>query len=58
MSRLFSGFLIGMLVFISSAFAAVTMPTADYTSIEAAAGVGFAVILTVGLLRKAKGFLR
>jgi hypothetical protein len=42
----------------TSAFAEVTMPTADYTSIESAAGIGFAVVLTVGLLMKAKRFFR
>jgi len=39
-----------------SANAAVTMPTADYTDIESAAAIGFAVVLTVGLLMKAKRF--
>ena len=40
-----------------SAFADdVTMPEADYANINAAATVGFAVILTVGLLMKAKRF--
>jgi hypothetical protein len=39
-----------------SANAAVTMPTPDYTNIEAAAGIGFAVVLAVGLLMKAKRF--
>lgn len=32
------------------------MPTANYTNIEAAATVGFGVVLTVGLLKKAKSF--
>ncbi len=38
--------------------AAITMPTADYLDIEAAATIGFAVVLTVGLLMKAKNFFR
>lgn len=38
--------------------AAVTMPAADYTNIESAAGIGFGIALTVGLLYKAKGFFR
>ena len=42
----------------TNASAAVTMPTADYTNIEAAAGIGFGVVLVVGLLRKAKSFFR
>jgi hypothetical protein len=42
----------------AAANAAVTMPTADYTNIETAAGIGFGVVLTVGLLMKAKRFFR
>jgi len=45
-------------VAVSSANAAVTMPTADYTNIESAAGIGFGIVLTVGLLMKAKRFFR
>ena len=41
-----------------SANAAVTMPTADYSNIEAAAAIGFGIVLTVGLLKKAKSFFR
>ncbi|MFA5234892.1 MAG: hypothetical protein WC390_10880 [Sulfurimonas sp.] len=36
--------------------AAVVMPTADYTDIEAAAVIGFGIAITVGLLMKAKRF--
>jgi len=49
---------LGAMGLTAAANAAVTMPTADYTDIEAAAGVGFAVVLTVGLLMKAKRFFR
>ncbi len=49
---------LGSVVAASAANAAVTMPTADYTNIEAAAGIGFGIALTVGLLYKAKGFFR
>lgn len=42
----------------AAANAAVTMPTADYSNIEAAAGIGFGIALTVGLLMKAKRFFR
>lgn len=42
----------------SNAAAVVTLPTPDYTNIEAAAGVGFGIVLTVGLLRRAKSFFR
>ena len=42
----------------TQAMADVTMPEADYTDINAAAGVGFAVVLVVGLLMKAKSFFR
>ena len=48
----------GLAVGTTAANAAVTMPTADYTNIEAAAGIGFGIALTVGLLYKAKGFFR
>jgi len=41
-----------------AANAAVTMPAPDYTDIEQAAGIGFAIVLTVGLLMKAKRFFR
>jgi len=41
-----------------AAQADVTMPTPDYTNIEAAAGIGFGIVLVVGLLRKAKSFFR
>ena len=47
-----------VLGFTAAANAAVTMPTADYSNIEAAAGIGFGVALTVGLLMKAKRFFR
>ena len=49
---------LGTVALTSAANAAVTMPTVDYTNIEAAAGIGFGVALTVGLLYKAKGFFR
>ena len=42
----------------AAANAAVTMPTPDYTNIESAAGIGFGIVLTVGLLSKAKRFFR
>ncbi|WP_457744957.1 hypothetical protein [Sulfurimonas sp.] len=38
--------------------AATTMPTPDYTDIESAAAIGFGIVLTVGLLMKAKRFFR
>ena len=38
--------------------AAITLPTADYTDIESAAAIGFGVVLTVGLLKKAMGFFK
>ena len=41
-----------------AANAAVTVPTPDYTDVEAAATVGFGIVLTVGLLMKAKRFFR
>lgn len=40
----------------TSANAAVTMPAASYTDIEAAAAIGFGIAITVGLLMKAKRF--
>lgn len=42
----------------SNAAAAVTMPSPSYTDIEAAAVVGFGIVITVALLMKAKSFLR
>jgi len=48
----------GATVMTVAANAAVTMPTADYSNIEAAAGIGFGIALTVGLLMKAKRFFR
>ena len=48
----------GLAVGATAANAAVTMPTPDYTNIEAAATVGFGIVLTVGLLMKAKRFFR
>lgn len=48
----------GLAVYGAAANAAVTMPTADYTDIEAAAVIGFGIAITVGLLMKAKGFFR
>lgn len=42
----------------SNLAAATTMPTPDYGDITAAAAIGFAVVLTVGLLMKAKKFFR
>lgn len=42
----------------AAANAAVTMPTPDYTDIEAAAVIGFGIVITVALLVKAKSFLR
>lgn len=48
----------GIAFLVSNANAAVTMPTADYTNIEAAASIGFGIALTVGLLYKARGFFR
>ena len=42
----------------TNSMAAVTMPTADYTNIESAAAIGFAVTLTVGLLVAARRFFR
>jgi hypothetical protein len=48
----------GVLVASTSVQAAVTMPTPSYTDIEAAAAIGFAIVLTVGLLMKAKRFFR
>jgi len=43
---------------VGNASAAVTMPTADYTTLEGAAAVGFGITIVVGLLYKAKGFFR
>jgi len=48
----------GLAALASNAAAAVTMPTPSYTDIEAAAVVGFAIVITVALLMKAKSFLR
>jgi uncharacterized PurR-regulated membrane protein YhhQ (DUF165 family) len=42
----------------AAANAAVTLPVPDYSDIEAAAGIGFGIVLTVGLLTKAKRFFR
>jgi hypothetical protein len=43
---------------VTNASAAVTMPTPDYTDIQAAAVVGFGIVISVALLMKAKSFLR
>lgn len=48
----------GVVTLASNAAAAVTMPTPSYTDIEAAAVVGFGIVITVALLVKAKAFLR
>lgn len=48
----------GLAVYGAAANAAVTMPTPGYTDIEAAAVVGFGIIITVALLMKAKSFLK
>lgn len=48
----------GAAVYGAAANAAVTMPTPAYTDIEAAAVVGFGIVITVALLVKAKSFLR
>ena len=45
-------------VAVGNASAAVTMPTADYSTIEGAATIGFGITIVVGLLYKAKGFFR
>ena len=50
--------ILGSVALASAANVAVTMREADYTNIEAAAGIGFGIALTVGLLYKAKGFFR
>ncbi len=42
----------------SSAFAAITPPTPDYTDFEAVVGVSLAVSLVVMLAKRAKGFFR
>ena len=49
---------LGAIGLTSAANAAVTMPAPDYADIESAAGIGFGIALTVGLLYKAKGFFR
>lgn len=49
---------VGAAVVASNAAAAVTMPSPSYTDIEAAAVVGFGIVITVALLMKAKSFLR
>lgn len=49
---------VGAAVAASNAAAAVTMPSPSYTDIEAAAVVGFGIVITVALLMKAKSFLR
>lgn len=48
----------GALVLTTAGNAAVTMPTTSYTDIEAAAAIGFAIAITVGLLMKAKSFFK
>lgn len=47
---------VGLALSGTSAMANVTMPSPVYDDIEAAAAIGFAVVLTVGLLMKAKRF--
>ena len=49
---------LGAIGLTAAANAAVTLPAPDYTNIEAAAGIGFGIVLTVGLLTKAKRFFR
>ena len=49
---------LGLALYGVSASAAVTLPTPDYSNIEGAATVGFGIVLTVGLLMKAKRFFR
>lgn len=44
------------LLLAAQANAAIVMPTADFTDIEAAAAIGFGIAITVGLLMKAKRF--
>jgi uncharacterized membrane protein YdfJ with MMPL/SSD domain len=48
----------GSAVGASAANAAVTMPTPSYTDIEAAATLGFGIVITVSLLMAAKTFLK
>lgn len=49
---------VSALVVTTASQAAVTMPTPDYTNIEAAATIGFAIAITIGLLMSAKRFFR
>lgn len=46
----------GTAIMATASQAAVTMPDPTYTDIEAAAAIGFAIAITVGLLMKAKRF--
>lgn len=48
----------GLAVYGAAANAAVTMPTPSYTDIEAAATLGFGIVITVSLLMAAKTFLK
>ena len=58
MKKVLSAVLALGLVGLTNLQAAVTMPTASYTDIEAAAAIGFGIAITVGLLMKAKSFFR
>jgi len=58
MKKVLSSVLALGLVGLTNLQAAVTMPTASYTDIEAAAAIGFGIAITVGLLMKAKSFFR
>ncbi len=58
MKKVLSSALALGLVGLTNLQAAVTMPTADYSDIESAAAIGFAIAITVGLLMKAKSFFR
>lgn len=48
----------GVAVYGAAANAAVVMPTPSYTEIEAAAAVGFGIVIVVSLLMAAKSFLK
>jgi len=50
--------LMGLLALGSSVFAAIDMPTPDYTDFNAGVGVVLGVVLSIMLAKRLKGFFR